>query len=583
VSVRVSQQGTHRDGTSTATARNLLWAAVSAAVLCGCTAAHYRKSADREVYRVVQQVENRVFGRTNAFTIDTPYAQRKPDEILPAELINDRSQTNRRVLKIEDALRLAVSDSRRYQAEREKLYLTALTLTGSRYEFGPHFFAGTTGTLDRDSDGRRSAELASQSGVSQLLKSGGRLGATLANDLFRYYTGDPQRTLVSTISVNLVQPLLRGFGRNNSAVETLTQAERNMVYAVRDFSFFQRQFALEIVNDYFGLLAQKDNIRNRYRDYLGRAQSTKRLESRQDRERLVDVDQARQAELTSKNNYVNAVAAYQNSLDQFKIKLGLALGERLDLDDDALAEVGKTGLVPADVNSGQAYRLAVERQLEILNAIDRFEDSKRKIRVAADALKPGLDLTADASLESNRPTDYTRFDPDRVQAGVGLSLNLPLDRLRERNNYRATLVSFESQLRSLTLTLDTLKDSIDRGLRTLEQRRQNYQIQKNALELATRRVDSTTMMMEAGRAEARDMIEAQDAQLAAQNAVTVALVDYQEARLQLMLDVGALDTESPQFWLKDHLSNFLPVGTAIARQPDNLEKPLIPPDEFFKN
>ena len=37
--------------------------------------------------------------------------------------------------------------------------------------------------------------------------------------------------------------------KNNPAVESLTQAQRNVVYAVRDHAFFQDQFALEIVNE----------------------------------------------------------------------------------------------------------------------------------------------------------------------------------------------------------------------------------------------------------------------------------------------------------------------------------------------
>jgi len=77
----------------------------------------------------------------------------------------------------------------------------------------------------------------SQAGVNQLMKSGGQLSASLANDILRYYTGDPRRSLVSILSVNLTQPLLRGFGRNNPAVENLTQAQRNVVYAVRNYSF----------------------------------------------------------------------------------------------------------------------------------------------------------------------------------------------------------------------------------------------------------------------------------------------------------------------------------------------------------
>ena len=341
--------------------------------------------------------------------------------------------------------------------------------------------------------------------------------------------------------------------------------------------------ALEIVNDYFALLAQKDNIRNRYTNYLGRLQSTQRLVARVvDRESLSGVDQARQAELGAKNNYVNAVATYRNALDQFKIKLGLPLGEKLALDDQALKEVEQTGLVPAPLDADQAYRLGVQKQLQILNEIDRFEDLKRKTRVAANGLKADLNLVANASLNSEPPTDYTRFDPNKVRAGVGLELNLPIDRLRERNNYRATLVSFEAELRNLTLTLDTLKDNIQRGVRTLDQRRQNYQIQTNALDVANRRVESTTLLQQAGRAEVRDVVESQDAQIAAQNAVTTALIDYQEARLQLMLDIGALDTELQKFWLKDHLAGFFPSGVVAAKAPPT-DEPILPPEKFFNN
>jgi outer membrane protein TolC len=562
-----------------------LWAVAGAWVLAGCTAGHYRRSADKEVYGIIEQYERKIFGHTNAFTINTPYSARKPQAIPPAELIENRLQTGRRALTIAQALDLAVSSSRDYQSAKEILYLTTLTLTGKRYAFSPQFFATSTGKVGRESDADEFGSVNSKIGVNQLLQTGGQLSASLANDILRYYTGDPRRSVISLISVNLAQPLLRGFGRNNPAVESLTQAQRNVVYAVRNFSFFQNQFALGIVNDYFGLLAQRDNTRNRYTNYLGRVQSTQRLEARAaDRERLADVDQARQAELTAKNNYINAVAAYRNSLDQFKIKLGLPVGEKLALDDQELDEMEQHGLVPASLNPEAAYRVATEKQLQTLNAIDEFEDTKRKVRVAANQLLADLKIVADANLQSDSPNQYSQFDPDKVRANLGLELNLPIDRLLERNSYRSALVTFEAGLRTLTLTLDNLRDSIGKGLRTLEQSRQNYEIQKNALELANRRVDSTTLLLEAGRAEVRDLVDAQDAQISAQNAVTAALVGYQQTRLQLMLDIGALDTEVPKFWLKDHLAAFLPGQAPV---PGNLppaksgEQPVLPPERYF--
>jgi outer membrane protein TolC len=548
--------------------------------MTGCTARQYRRQADKEVYRIIDQAEKQVRGTNTAFSIERPNAPEDPQKIAPEELISERNQTGERTIALDEALSLAVLNSRRYQTEKERLYLTALTLTGERYEFQPHPFASTAMDLDRLGDGDRLGTVRSRLGVNQFLKTGGSISLTLANDLLRYYTGDPRRSAVSIVSVNLAQPLLRGFGKNNPAVESLTQAERNVVYATRDYSYFQDSYAITIVSDYFNLLAQKDVVRNRYTNYFSRVQARQRVEARSvDREGSIAVGQARQAELSARNNYINSVATYLTSLDQFKLELGLPIGEKVHLDDQALVELQTHGMTPIQISTTAAYRFATDHQLQTLNAIDRFEDAKRKIKVAANRLLPDLNLFASASLESERPTDYTQFDPDQIRAGAGVELNLPIDRLRERNNFRATLISFDSELRNLTLSLDTLKDSIERGLRLLEQRRQTYEIQKGALDVANSRVTGATLLIEAGRSEMRDLIEAQDAQIAAQNAVTSALVNYQDALLRLMLDVGVLETETPKFWLKDHIAGTLP--PAAGEDNPFLQRELVNPEEIF--
>lgn len=566
------------------------FSALMTVFLIGCTAAQYRRAADREVYGIVAQAEREIFGSTNAFSIDTPYSSRAPKEILPEELIQDRQRTGIRKVTLEEALEIAATQSRRYQTEKERLYLTALTLTGARYEFSPQFFAGTEGTYFHDykiQNGEVRSEnrgaLNSSVGLSQFFATGGKLSAALANDVLRYYTGKPRQEILSLVTVNFTQPLLRGFGHNNPTVEALTQAERNVIYALRAYNQFQNQFAVEITRDYFDLLAQQVVIRNRYTNYLSRVQATERLEARaKDREQIASVDQARQAQLTARNNYVNALASYQTSLDQFKIKLSLPLGERFQLDPTPLERLEAAGLIEVPLNPDRAFKTAVEHQMLVLNAIDQFEDVKRKVRLAKDQLRADLRLFSDASLQSEGSVDYTTFDAKKVRAGVGLELDLPIDRLRQRNTYRATLVTFEAEIRSLTLTLDNLKDDIQGGLRSLNLRRENFVIQRNALELANRRVESSVMLMEAGRAEVRDLVEAQDAQIAAQNAVTSALVSYQDARLQLLLDIGALRTSESDFWMKDHLAAFFgePLPPAKPRPEQN---EVLPPERYLIN
>ena len=549
----------------------------------GCTQAHYRRSADKEVYRIIQGAERSIFGGTNQFDIETRYSHRRPGEIPASEIIADRQQTNSRMLTLQDALSLAVTNSREYQTRKETLYLSALALTGERHEFTPHFFDATSeASWSRAVNGDEVSGVSTRLVFGQLLRSGGRMSIGLANTLLHYYTGNANRAAFSEIFAEFSQPILRGFGAKNPAVENLTQAQRDVIYAIRDFGFFQDDFAANIVTEYFSLLTQKDVIRNRYTNYLGRVKATQRLVERADRERPSDVGQTRQAELTAKNNYVNAVAQYQTALDQFKILLGIPISERIQLDDSLLRELAATGLVPVDIDAEEAFRMAVEKQLPMLNFIDEFEDAKRKVLVAADQLRPGLNLFANAALESEG-TDYTRFDIERTRAGVGATLDLPFDRLNERNTYRRSLVTFESELRQLSLRLDELKDNIETGLRTLNQRKETFEIQQSALAVANSRVEAALANLEAGRAEIREMVEAQDAQINAQNAVTSALVGYQNARLELMLQIGLLDTRPEKFWLQDHVRGQLQAQAPGARQGPVEGAELVPPDKLFAN
>jgi outer membrane protein TolC len=553
----------------------------------GCSSAHYRKSADKEVYRIIKEVDARVFGRTNAFTIDTAYSGRDPKTIPPSEILADRTAEARRIVNLELALALAIRCSREYQNQKETLYLKALDLTGSRYAFSPQFFADINPQVVGTVGGEASGRVNSQISVAQLFRTGGKLTAALGNDLFRYFVGKPdvvaRNSAVDTLTVNLTQPLLRGFGANSPDVEALTQAERDVVYAIRSFSLFQQQFAVDVVTAYFGLLTQKDIVRNNYRNYTNRVETTRFLEARaRDRELRSNADDARNAELAAQRDYINSLASYLTVMDAFKLRLGLPLSASLYLDDKDLKELIESGLTPVDIDGKAAFGVCVERQMEVLNAIDAFEDSKRKVRVAADQLRMDVSLVANGTLVSQKPDDYASFDINDLTYEAGLRFNLPLDRLRERNTYRRTLVTFERQLRQLALTLDNYKDRVGRGLRTLEQVRLNHQSGVEALHVAERRVENNAMRLAAGRATIRDLREAQDQLILAQNQLATIYRDYLAARLEFLLDIGLVDTRPERFWLQDPLQHQLKPeqrGEPPLRMPDDR---VLPPETFIE-
>jgi outer membrane protein TolC len=564
---------------------SLLMLGAAGLLLAGCSADHYRKSADREVYHMIQVLEDGIFGRTNDFTIDTRYSQRHPELVLPAELVEDRTATNRRTLDLESTLNLAVQNSREYQGEKERLYLTALSLTGTRHQFTPRFLnSSVAATANGDGEGRLTGRLRPDFTVGQALMSGGDLSVSLANDLLAYYTGSGLNMMrgeaINFFSVNLAQPLLRGAGRYSPAVENLTQSQRDVIYAVRSFNQFQREFAINIVNEYFGLLDRKVQVRNFYTNYLRRVELTEYFEARAvDRASATQVEDQRSAELSARISYITAVATYQDQLDAFKIRLGLPISETLYLSDAELEAVEAAGPIPVDVTREAAFALAVERHMDILNAIDQFEDSKRRIWVRADQLRPGLNFTARGTATSE--PNYTEFDVRNFNYAFGLSLDLPFNRMRERNDYRATLVSFESQLRSLSLTLDRFKQRIDGGLRALEAARLNIINQQAQLTIEERRVELNTIRLQAGRVQIRDVREAQDALISAQNALTARIVAYLRARLLLLLDIGVVQTDLERFWLHDPLEGLLDESQRGAEPLQMPRETLIPPNIFL--
>ena len=423
-----------------------------------------------------------------------------------------------------------------------------------------------------------------QCGPKRFLQSQSQLrfARPILDDFLRFYSGNgPRDSAASTIMLSLSQPLLRGAGAKIAA-ENLTQAERDVIYEIRSFSYFQDTFAFEIVETYLRLVQQQDIVINQYSNYLSRVSLRERsVALAVDRLAPFQADLAAQEELSARNTYILAVERYRSTLDQFKVTLGLPTGIDIRLDGGALAELESVGLLPVPLTDEQSFRIALERRPDLLNEIDEFEDSKRKIVVAADALKPDLLLFGDASLVSKGRSDYATFDVNDYRLNGGVRLDLPLNRKLERNGYRRSLIDFERQLRELGLFLDELKNNLREDLRTLDQSRQSYDIQVRAKALADRRVESSELSLQAGRIQVRDVVDAQTARVQAYNAATAALIDYHLARMRLLLDLGVLKTQRERFWLEP--GELPKTGEGVTPTPPAVSNELVTPEELFQN
>ena len=540
----------------------------------GCQTEGHRADADAEVLAILNERSRQILGEEAGTNLVSTTVGERPDTVSPARIIQERFADGGRTLTLPAALEMAERHNRSYQLQRQTLYLQALSLTGTRHKFVWNPSSTVDLGIARQTDGGLRGDSDADVSVQKLFQTGATVTATLANDLVLYFDGKPK---VPDLTLKLTQPLLRGAGAEIAA-EVLTQAERDVVYAVRDYSHYQKTFAIETVGEYFRVLQDKDAVRNSYNNYLNLQKARDRAEAMAEAERLAryQVDQARQSELSARVKYLKAVESYRQALDGFKQRLSLPLGEALRLEDRALTDLVAQGLTPLELDERHGYLMAVTNRLDVLNEVDRFEDAERKVRVAASDLKPGLDVVVDVSLKKQF---YSSFSPEEFASTSGLKLKLPLNQLTERNAYRTSLINFEKQMRKLATELDSLRENIREGIRALEQERENYFIQKAALDLARQQVEVMPLLLQNDDADIRDQLEAQADLVEAQNDVTSAVVDYHVARWNLLKNLGVLSVEGEQFWLKNQSVS----GSSTADNPEAAEilPEVITPEQVF--
>lgn len=452
-------------------------------------------------------------------------------------------------LKLIEAVEIAVTNSRTYQTRKENLYLQALSLTSSRHEFDPLFSGRSSGTVTHDAAGRDSFSGVLSAGVSKMLATGADLSAAISTSAFRYISsGDSASAAATAFSAGVVQPLLKGAGRDVT-LENLTQSEREMVYAVRDFVRYRKSFSVNIAKRYYDLLQRADEIRNASRNYESLQYLRNRTESMAQAGRAAsfEVDQAYQRELQAWDNCVRTQERYNGALDDFKLDLGMPTDLPIRLATSELEILEARGLEPFDISLEDAVETALEKRLDLKTQRERLEDAERKVIVANNGLKPRLDLVLNysARTDSSQPLNFAGGE-DSYSAGV--NFDFPLDKKSDRNTYRRSLINYASAQRSLQQATDEIKLQVRDAYRALEQAQQTYDIQSESLRLAQQRAESTQLLQQAGRAVTRDVLEAEQDLLDAKNALTRALIAHLNARLDLFIAMESLRIDEGGIW-----------------------------------
>jgi len=539
-----------------------LCAAVILGIAGACSPKYYKVQADKEVYDIIDSKWQDSFGQKANYTIsDVPPS--------PNDIQVEKAVPQSGVLNLAQAAAIATAHNREYQRQKEQLYLMALDLTLARHQFARQWFGTIDASYIRDSEDERASSDAGL-GFNQLLADGAQISTSIALDWARFLTGDPRTSLGSVLSASVTQPLLRGRGRK-IVQENLTQAERNALYQIRWFNRYRKTFVVSIVAAYYRVLQRRDAVTNAENNYNSRVESRKRLEweAKAGRVPPFEVDQAEQRELDALDSYVRAKRTYEQQLDEFKMMLSLPTHAKVELDQSELEALKEIGVTEPDYMLDKAVETAWLQRLDFANSKDAIDDAARKVMIAADNLGVELNLIGSASVSSTPKTDLSRLQFHQGAYGLGLEADLPLDRKAERNAYREALITLEQRQREYENDVDEVELDVRQTHRQLLEAVERYETQRNSLELAETRVESTTFLQQAGRVATRELLESQDAFLDAQNNVTAALVDHAIAKLSFFRDIGVLQVRPDGMWEQENPQRRLASGDLSIR-PDTI-------------
>ena len=509
----------------------------------------------------------------------------------------ERWNTKEKVmLSLLEAIEIAAKNNRDFQAQKETLYQAALSLDLEAHDFQTTFRGMLNGSIQSSYGTRRNtgSVVGADGSLSRKFKNGVELSSALSVDLAKMLSGDRGSSFGLTYDGSLSVPLLRGSGKF-IVTEPLTQAERNLVYQVREFEQYKRRFVVSIANSYLGVLRSAQSVKNQEDSYRRIVTTTRRSRRMADAGLIPEYqfDQAIQTELNARESWVSSQQSHTRSLEAFRVLLGLppdadvepikeeldkllaqlrSLSEGVMMADysgevpsaDADVELKMPDLThsgPNEIRPEKALELAFANRPDFLNTMERVEDAQRAVLVAEDSLRGELTIGGSASIgegrgamSGNQPD--AKFRPKEGAYGALLNVNLPIERTAERNRYRNSLISLEKAVRSFQAAEDQLKQDVKSKLRDMLENRERLVIQIQAVELAERRVKNTDMLLQAGRAELRDVLDAQSALTSAQNSLYSAAVSYRINELELQRDLGVLQVTSDGLWKELDLTEY---------------------------
>jgi len=441
------------------------------------------------------------------------------------------------VLTLDSALQVGARHSRSLQDQRDQLYRSMVSLLGVRRNFGLNLAGTVSYVFNEESNGDQSEAGNLDVSASRILPTGGdvSLSGSTGVDRSSDTNGVDSEIYGSSVRLRVDQPLLAGAGYGISH-ENLTQAQRNLVYALRRFALQRQDSAITSLEGFYALLLQRSVLENTRKNVAQSSRLRERSEAlfSVNRAPAIDVLRAQQQELSASNQLNRAEADYDGQIRRFSLSLGLSVEQRSAI----RGEVPSVAPMPTDEDACVAR--ALEHRLDLQTVADRVADAERGLRQSKSWLLPDLDIYGTVSLSDSGAESFGDQDLEE-QYEAGVTLELPLDKRDERDAVKLARIELAAARRSLEQKRDEVRLEVIDSFTRLRFLAGSVSIERQNIEIAERRARNAMLRFRNGELLNRDVVEAENELLAARNAYARVSVNYEVQRIKLLRNIGALD------------------------------------------
>lgn len=266
------------------------------------------------------------------------------------------------------------------------------------------------------------------------------------------------------------------------------------------------------------------------------------------------IDEVKYEDLYPEKKGDNAVLAIEGLQEQIGEQLREEVSELFLLQTQI--RLFLLDIEPRAIEEEAAITFAHQNRLDLMNRKATVVDAFRRVEVAADRLQSDLSVTGGVALGSDPSKNSPlRFDSSANRYTVGVEFDGPLNRLNERNVYRATQVAYQQVSREYIADRDRVANEVRSVLRQLELSRLNFQIARQQLVAATRQVESAQLTLRTS-ADANSnltlfLLQALQGMLDAKNNLISNWAQYRIQKMRLFTALEMLYLDENGTWLNE--------------------------------